>query len=124
MGGINIKKLTEKIDASTDMGRIYIENPGKDVTATARMSKIELTSATPLNNRYYLNTNSGKILFHLPGTSDLIVKANTRRGNISGLQSALISKNPGNSSGKLTLGSGKGTARLTAGNCQIDIDAY
>jgi hypothetical protein len=124
MGSINIKKVTGKIDTSTDMGRVYIENPGGDVRATTRMGKIELTSATSLSNSYYLNTDNGKILFRLPGTSDLTVEADTRRGNISGLEGGVTSKSPGNSSGKLTLGSGKGTARLTAGNGQIDVDAY
>ena len=124
MGSLNVKKVTGKIDTSTDMGRIYIEDPAGEVRASTRMGEIELISAAPLIESYYLNTDNGRIFFRLPRKSNLTLEAETRRGSISGLENGVASQDAANSSGKLTLGSGKGTARLTTGNGQIDVDAY
>lgn len=124
MGSVNIKKATGKIDASTDMGKVYIEDPGAGVRASTRMGEIELISANPLNESYDLNTDNGRILFRLPGQSNLTIEAKTRRGSISGLENDTTGQNGVNSSGKLTLGNGKGTARLTAGNGKIDVETH
>lgn len=124
MGSVNIKKATGNIDASTDMGGVYIEDPGAEVRAGTRMGELELISSGPLNESYDLNTDNGRILFSLPGQSNLTIEAKTRRGSISGLENVTTGQNGINSSGRLTLGSGQGTARLTAGNGKIDVETH
>lgn len=119
LGEIEISGVKGDIKAQAAMGRITIKNPRGDVTATTRNGSINLESDNPLNGNYVLRGDNGEITLRLPRSSDLMIKASTKNGGISGLEN--IKGQPGSQSGETSLGSGKGSADLETRNGRIDV---
>lgn len=118
-GEIILSEVGGNADIESSNGRITIRDPGGDVKAVNRNGGIDLDSNSPLNGQYVLRGDNGEIVFRLPGSSSLKIKAASRNGGISGLEN--IKSQPGSQSAETSLGSGKGSADLETRNGHIDV---
>ena len=118
-GEITLGRVSGNADIESSNGRIAIRDPRGDVKAVNRNGGIELESDSPLDGKYVLRGDNGEIIFRLPGSSSLKIKASSRNGGISGLEN--IKGQPGSQSAETSLGSGKGSADLETRNGHIDV---
>lgn len=118
-GEIILSEVGGNAGIMSSNGRITIRDPGGDVKAVNRNGSIDFDSSSPLNGQYILRGDNGEIVFRLPGSSSLKIKASSRNGGISGLEN--IKGQPGSQSSETSLGSGKGSAELETRNGHIDL---
>lgn len=123
-GRISAVGVLGDISAATENGGIRIENPKGDVVAESENGAIELTSEKPLDKNYLLQSRQGKLSVRLPKNSSLEMEASTRHGRISGMSADNNLVPAENGRDRLTLGTGKGSARLITENGSIQINAY
>lgn len=123
-GRITVAGVSGTITANNRNGQIRVENPKGDVTAETQNGNIELASNSPLDKTYILNSIHGSLNFRLPGESNLGIEARTRNGSISGMSGNHDSGPAQVKSDRLKLGAGKGSARLSTenGNIQVNVN--
>ncbi|MCL6478906.1 MAG: DUF4097 family beta strand repeat-containing protein [Peptococcaceae bacterium] len=121
LGEVSLKNIAGNTEVETSVGKIEILDPAGDVTATSRIGSIELRSGKPLDKKYLLKGENGQITFSLPRNSSLKVYAFNNHGSISGMESNRNSQGL-NNWGELTLGEGKGSARLENKNGSVRVD--
>ena len=122
MDKIDLERIAGNISVRNAAGLVRILEPGGDVTVNSNAGALEFSASHPLAGSYDLETNTGKISFDIPATSDLAVKAASDTGKIlvSGFAGEPMRNRIG-SSFEATLGSGKGQAslRVNAGSIEI-----
>ena len=120
---IDLERIAGDISVRDAAGLVRVLEPGSGVTVNSNAGTLEFSSSRPLAGRYDLETNTGKISFDVPATSDLAVKAVSEAGKIivSGFNGQEPLMNGIGSTFDATLGSGKGQASLqvNAGSIRI-----
>jgi DUF4097 and DUF4098 domain-containing protein YvlB len=126
LGKIDLERIAGNISVRNAAGLVRILEPGGDVTVNSNAGALEFSANRPLSGSYDLETNTGKISFDIPATSDLAVNAASDAGKIlvSGLAGQGPLLNGIGSSFEVTLGSGKGQANLRVNAGSIDITAH
>lgn len=92
---------------------IVVAEPGGDVDARTAAGKIKLTSESPLQGKYRLESETGEIDFRMPRKSDLSIEAEADIGRVvvQGLEGTVRQGGPGQIF-TAKLGDGTGSAEL------------